>query len=141
MAKAMGVMSSEPHFDPNLFVISLFVQEVKRKLDFVGQNELNCRLKFGLVTTAQDWMQAPHLDCEVTPGNYSWILRVSLCTLGSYMYIWGDDDKKKILYGFLWIVSWCCTMICEMVVFVEAREIFGCMVVFLIVLLLTTQPS
>ena len=48
VAKAMGGTSSDLNFKPNLFVISFFVKELKRKLDFVGKNELNCRVKFGL---------------------------------------------------------------------------------------------
>ena len=83
--KAMGGRNSDPCFNPNLFVIILFVQELKRKLGFAGQNELNCRVKFGLVMTVQDWLQAPHQDCEVTPGNQSWIFHVPLSTSGSYL--------------------------------------------------------
>ena len=141
MAKTLVGMSSDPHFNSTLFVISFFVQELKRKLDFEGQNELNCRVKFGLVMTVQDWVQALHQDFEVTPENHSWIFRLTLCTLSSYLYIWGEDGKEKNL---VWIPLgrfWCCAMMCGMVVFVEAQEIFGCMVVFLIVLILKPQPS
>ena len=98
--KAMGGMSSDLRFNPYLFVISLSVQELKRKLDFAGQHELNCRVKFGLVMTVQDWVQELHQDCEVTPGNHSWIFHVPLCTSGSYLYIWGEDSKEKKL---VWI--------------------------------------
>ena len=54
VVKAMGGMSSDLHFNPNLFVISSFVQELKRKLQFVGPNDLKCRVKFGLVMMVQD---------------------------------------------------------------------------------------
>ena len=100
VAKEMGGTISDPHFNPNLFVISLSVQELKRKLDFVGLNELNCRVKFGLVMTVQDWVQAPYLDFEVTPGNHGWIFHVPLCTLCSYLYFWSEDGKEEKL---VWI--------------------------------------
>ena len=96
----MGGLSSDKCFNPNLFVISLFVQELKSKLDFLVQNELNCRVKFGLAMTVQDCLQARHQDCEVKPGNQSWIFHVLLCTLGSYLYIWGEYGKGGKL---LWI--------------------------------------
>ena len=100
VAKAMGGMSCDPRFNPNLFVISSFVQELKRKLQFCGPNDLKCRVKFGLAMMVQDWVQAPHLDCVVTPNNHSWIFHVPLCTSGSYLYIWNQDGNDKKL---VWI--------------------------------------
>ena len=97
MARAMGGMSSDPIFNPNLFVLSSFVQGLKKKLDIVGQNQLNYRVKFGLVTTVQDWVQEPHLDCDVTPGNHDWISHMPLCTSGSYLYIWDEVGTDKNL--------------------------------------------
>ena len=90
--------------------------------------------------TVQDWVQAPHLDCAVKPNNHSWIFYVPLCTSGSYLYIWSQDGKDKKL---VWIPlgSFFCAMMCGIVVFVEAHEIFRRMVVFLIVLILKPQTG
>ena len=66
MEKTTGDMISDPIFNRNLFVLSSFVQELK-KLDIVRPNQLNYRVKFGLVMIVQYWVQAPHLDCNVTP--------------------------------------------------------------------------
>ena len=100
VTKAMGGKWYDPRHNPNLFPISLFVQELKRKLGFTGQKNLTCRVKYGLVITVQDYVQAPHQDCQVTPDNPSWIFHVPLCKGGSYLYIWEDDCKVKKL---VWI--------------------------------------
>ena len=100
VTKAMGGTSDDPRHNPNLFPICLFVKELKRKLGFTGPKNLTCRVKYGLVITVQDYVQAPHQDCQVTPDNPSWIFHVPLCKGGSYLYIWEDDRKEKKL---VWI--------------------------------------
>ena len=83
--KNQGGMISDPRSNTNLFVIILFVQELKRKLYVAGKNDPKCRVRFGMVMTVQDWVQAQHQDCQVTPGNHSWIFHVPLFILVSYL--------------------------------------------------------
>lgn len=96
----MGGVSYDPFFNPNLFVLSVFIHELKRRIDSVRPKELYYRVKFGLVTKVHDWVHASHLNCDVTPRNHNCIFHVPMCTLSSYLYIWNNSGKNKQL---VWI--------------------------------------
>ena len=69
MQRAMGNMSNDPCLNPHCLVSSVFVKDLKWRVDILGPKQLIYRLTLGLVMMVHDQVKFTHVAWDVTAGN------------------------------------------------------------------------